>query len=320
MRGCGHILMTPATRIPRLAATALLVLAAASAAAHAACRLVKVGDIPVTLRGVPVAPVSLDGHPAQLIVDTGAYSSLLWRAAVAAFNIRRLGLSGGRVAGAGGTDQTELVSVRDFALADYAVHDLRFLASEVALLAFIFVVSRYVLPLVDRLDREGGAIARGGGDLGRDDALFRPRVGGGKLDPEPGLELRLLGPDGADLRPGVARNHRFPVWAIGAARPLGVDDPRGEDAGVFRPVDGDAGDRDPGRHLHRREQRVEPAEALAEDRHADHRQVGLRGGDARQRGAHPGPGDDHLQPARPRGRAELVHFVRIAMGAHHVHF
>jgi Nuclease-related domain len=35
----------------------------------------------------------------------------------------------------------------------FGLHDLRFLASEVALLAFIFVVSRYVLPLVDRRDR-----------------------------------------------------------------------------------------------------------------------------------------------------------------------
>ena len=129
MRGCGPLPMTPATRIPTQAAILLLAVASgASGAAQAACKLLKVGDIPVTLRGVPVAPVALDGHPAQLIVDTGAYSSLLWREAVAAFNIRRLGLSGGRVAGAGGTDQTELVSVRDFALEDYVVHDLRFLA------------------------------------------------------------------------------------------------------------------------------------------------------------------------------------------------
>jgi hypothetical protein len=35
----------------------------------------------------------------------------------------------------------------------FGLHDLRFLASEVALLAFIFAVSRYVLPLVDRRDR-----------------------------------------------------------------------------------------------------------------------------------------------------------------------
>src|SRR6202012_2578220 len=75
------------------------------------------------------------------------------------------------------------------------------------------VVVGDLLPLVDRLDREGGAVARRGGDLGRDDALFRPRVGGGELDPEPGLELRLLGPDGADLGAAVARDHALIIRA-----------------------------------------------------------------------------------------------------------
>lgn len=39
----------------------------------------------------------------------------------------------------------------------FGLHDWRFLASEVALLAFIFAVSRYVLPLVDRRDRGASA-------------------------------------------------------------------------------------------------------------------------------------------------------------------
>ncbi len=39
----------------------------------------------------------------------------------------------------------------------FGLHDMRFLASEVALLAVIFAVSRYVLPLVDRRDRGASA-------------------------------------------------------------------------------------------------------------------------------------------------------------------
>ena len=39
----------------------------------------------------------------------------------------------------------------------FGLHDWRFIASELALLASIFVISRYVLPLVDRRDR--GALA-----------------------------------------------------------------------------------------------------------------------------------------------------------------
>ena len=39
----------------------------------------------------------------------------------------------------------------------FGLHDLRFLASEVALLASMFVISRYVLPLVERRDRGASA-------------------------------------------------------------------------------------------------------------------------------------------------------------------
>src|ERR1700693_4289570 len=35
----------------------------------------------------------------------------------------------------------------------FGLHDMRFLGSEVALLASMFVISRYVLPLVERRDR-----------------------------------------------------------------------------------------------------------------------------------------------------------------------
>lgn len=115
------------TRAPIRAA--LLVLAAAAPCVDAACKLVKIGEIPVTVQGVPVAPASLDGHPARLMVDTGAYSSLLWHSAVAAFNLRRLSVSGGTLVGAGGRTDSELVNVREFGLAGYVVHDLRFIAT-----------------------------------------------------------------------------------------------------------------------------------------------------------------------------------------------
>jgi predicted RecB family endonuclease len=39
----------------------------------------------------------------------------------------------------------------------FGLHDVRFLASEVALLAVIFAISRYVLPLVERRDRGASA-------------------------------------------------------------------------------------------------------------------------------------------------------------------
>src|SRR3984885_276227 len=95
---------------------ALLVLAAAAPCVDAACKLVKIGEIPVTVQGVPVAPVSLDGHPARLVVDTGAYSSLLWHTAVAAFGLKRFAVSGGTLGGAGGGTASQLGDGHQFPL------------------------------------------------------------------------------------------------------------------------------------------------------------------------------------------------------------
>src|SRR6266851_7383145 len=47
----------------------------------------------------------------------------------------------------------------------FGLHDARFLASEVALLASMFVISRYVLPLVQRRDRGASAEEHVGGLL-----------------------------------------------------------------------------------------------------------------------------------------------------------
>jgi Nuclease-related domain len=49
----------------------------------------------------------------------------------------------------------------------FGLHDKRFLASEIALLASMFVISRYVLPLVDRRDRGATGEEQVGGLLDR---------------------------------------------------------------------------------------------------------------------------------------------------------
>ena len=73
------------------------------------------------------------------------------------------------------------------------------------------------------------------------------------------------------------------------------------------------------RHLDRGEQGVEAAQALAEDRHPDHRQVGVGSGDTGQRRRHSRPGDDHPQPPHPGVCAVLADQLRVAVGAHHSH-
>ena len=59
------------------------------------------------------------------------------------------------------------------------------------------------------------------------------------------------------------------------------------------------------RHLHDREQRIEPVEDAhpRAERHADHREVGVRRDHARERGGEAGAGDQHPDPALPARRA-----------------
>ncbi len=64
----------------------------------------------------------------------------------------------------------------------FGLHDVRFLGSEVALLAAIFVVSRYVLPLVERHDRGATGEEQVGSLLGR--------PGGRRLARDPRREPR----------------------------------------------------------------------------------------------------------------------------------
>ena len=157
------------------------------------------------------------------------------------------------------------------------------------------------LALLHRLDREGRA-ARIASQVG----LGRPvdLLGGGDLDPPPGLHLAPRRPDGARARGGCSADH---ASRIRAARIAGVP-------GV---VEADAGDRHARRHLRDRQHRVEAARGrqAARQRHADDRQVGVRGDHAGQRRRQPGAGDDHAQAAHPRVLGVVGDRVGLAVGA-----
>ena len=84
----------------------------------------------------------------------------------------------------------------------------------------------------------------------------------------------------------------------GAGRRSEIEDLRRQDRRVAGAVDGDAGHRHAGRHLHDAEQRVEAAEVARLDGHADHRQVGVRGEDAGEGRRLAGAADEHLDAAR----------------------
>lgn len=104
----------------------------------------------------------------------------------------------------------------------FGLHDVRFLASEVMLLASIFVISRYVLPLVERRDRGAsgeehvGALLDGlaGGDWR---VIHDATLGRGNVD------HILVGPAGVftvetKSHPGPVRVARVHGGALGQAR------------------------------------------------------------------------------------------------------
>ncbi len=145
------------------------------------------------------------------------------------------------------------------------------------------IVVGHLLALVDGLDRERRVCSRRLRRLARHGALLGPGLRRRQLDLKPALELALRGPSSRSLAACIGDQSRPPfgrvAWGRGSrtrspaappishdrTRPPGglrscVDDPRGQDPGVFRPVDRDAGDRDSGRHLHGGEQRVETPE------------------------------------------------------------
>ena len=162
------------------------------------------------------------------------------------------------------------------------------------------------LALAHRLDRERGALATRRGSRRRHPALGSPGIGGGKLDLEPALQPPLVAPDRSDLGSRVAIDHALMMRA--ASKPA-----------FLAPSIATHATGTPGGHLHGGEQRVEAAEALAEDRDPDHRQVGVRRGDPGEGGGHPGAGDQHPQPPHPGRVAVLAHLLGISVRAHHPH-
>src|SRR5215211_216804 len=101
---------------------------------------------------------------------------------------------------------------------------------------------------------------------------------------------------------------------------LRTEDPRCEHGGVPRVVHADGRDGDAGRHLRDREQGVEAVEHRERrpERNADHRQVAVRRGHAREGGGQARAADQHAQAASARAAAVLGDGLRLPVCRPHV--
>lgn len=108
----------------RHARAATLVLGALTApAVHATCQMVRLAEIPVS-DNRPLASVSLDGHAARLLIDTGAASTAIRRSVATEFHLEQSSSDSATFYGAGGVTQAGLVTVHEFKLGDYLAHNL----------------------------------------------------------------------------------------------------------------------------------------------------------------------------------------------------
>jgi predicted aspartyl protease len=100
-----------------------------TASAAGKCELRAVAQVPVVyVGGQLLVAATIDGHPAHLLVDSGSSDSLIFRGAAAAFGMKIVG-DGGKAYTAGGIENAGRVTVRDFNLAGFEVHNLTLTAS-----------------------------------------------------------------------------------------------------------------------------------------------------------------------------------------------
>jgi predicted aspartyl protease len=114
-----------ATAISALPATAMT---ASASPAASPCQLLQVAELQVTLlENAPLIPASIDGHVVQMLVDTGAAKSLIWRSAAQELKLN-LQASDTTFYGVGGSDAAGLVWVKEFGLAGATVRNLHLYA------------------------------------------------------------------------------------------------------------------------------------------------------------------------------------------------
>lgn len=108
---------------------ALLSLAAAPAWVFAECKIGKIAELPVTMRGSkPLVTAQINGQDAQFVADSGAFYSMLSGASAAQYNLKlERAPPGLLIEGVGGSVAPSVATVRVFTIAGVPVHNVEFL-------------------------------------------------------------------------------------------------------------------------------------------------------------------------------------------------
>jgi predicted aspartyl protease len=106
-------------------------LAAASSTGVAGPCTMQMVDIPFTMDGrQPLVAVSINGHDVNMLLDTGASKSMIWRSSAKALDltVSRVGVDV-KMYGVDGKDTSGIVMIRDFRIKSGVAHNIEMLAA-----------------------------------------------------------------------------------------------------------------------------------------------------------------------------------------------
>jgi tetratricopeptide (TPR) repeat protein len=160
---CGPAVPLMSASMLRLLPVAVLLLrlAASPTAAFADCTLAKLAELPVTMEGLrPVVPVKINGTDSRLIVDSGAFYSMLSPGSAAELKLKLEAPPYAlRVSGVGGSTETRVTTVKDFMLVSIPVHHVQFIVGGNELNGAAGILGQNVLRIADvEYDLAAGAI------------------------------------------------------------------------------------------------------------------------------------------------------------------
>ena len=114
-----------AWRVIRISTTALGVTALPQPGL-ARCQIGQVAEIPVETAHVPLAHAEINGQPVSVLIDTGAFQSLIWRTAAERLGLHlTTGPKAMRLYGVGGESQLDATVIKELRLDKFTARDLR---------------------------------------------------------------------------------------------------------------------------------------------------------------------------------------------------
>ncbi len=115
-----------------IAMTALSPLAAHAAEAPASgCRLAKVGELPLKFENNrPLVTLSINGKPADFLIDTGAEISVMYKDAVTANNLSLVRSTDIEMAGVGGIQAAGLTTIASLKMARFEMNNVQMVVLE----------------------------------------------------------------------------------------------------------------------------------------------------------------------------------------------